>query len=208
MSDEYVQQAPHRLGLLGLHEAEQLARTRRRAGRRSRSAASSGSISSRTSAARSVVEVAQQVLLLGVGSSSSTSARRSSPSAVGDVVAAPLRQVHQRVGDVGGPHVLERGQQPARCPARLRERQSPITAAQGSTCTGPRRPSRPTQLAHGEARDQPVAAALVLHEDVDDLGVGVVVDHADAGVEHLADDEHLVGALGERAQVDLTRWPA
>jgi hypothetical protein len=43
----------------------------------------------------------------------------------------------------------------------------------------------------------------VLHERVDDGGVDVAVDHPYAGVEHLADDEDLVGALRERPQVHL-----
>jgi hypothetical protein len=60
-------------------------------------------------------------------------------------------------------------------------------------------------LAHGEPGDQPVAAAGVLHGGVDDVGVGPAVDHADPGVEHLADHQHLVGALRERAQVHLPR---
>ena len=195
------QQAPDRLGLLGLHEAEELL------------GLGAGQVGEQVGGVVGVHlledvggavggEVAQEVLLLGGRQLLEHVGQAVVAEAVGDVVAAPLREVHQRVGDVGGAHVLVRGQQLLGALPGLRERQPRDRGPGQHLHRAP--PSEPSdELAHRQARDQPVAAALVLHEDVDDLGVGVVVDHADAGVEHLADDEHLVGSLGERAEVDL-----
>ena len=146
--------------------------------------------------------MAQQLLLLGGGQLLEDVGEAGVAESVRDVVAAADGQVEQGVGDVGGAHVLERGEQLPGALTLLRERE-PRHGLPRQHLHRAAAPEAPDVLAHREAGDQPVAGAGVLHVRVGDVGLHAVVDHPDPGVEHLPDHEDLVGALGERAEVDL-----
>ena len=195
------EQPPHRRGLLGLHQREQLARPARRAGRaagRRRRRGPSPPARRRRAPASSVPRMA---IWSPGGSSSRTSASRSSSRARGDLDAAACPAGRA-------------GRWPGRRRASTRRRRSarrrPGPSA-GRRTPSPR-PSRRSACSRLRAR-RPVDGDLG-DLPVDGLGLAPSPRRRRSParrrtlhgqVEHLADDQRLGGALLEPAHVDAAR---
>ena len=119
-----------------------------------------------------------------------------------DHLAAPLgRQVVDHRGRVGRAQVGERRDQVDGALAGLAAGEAVDVAPLDDVRLRPA-PEALGRLLDGDPGEHPVAAAGLLHRDVEDHALDVAAAHLDLAVEHLADDQGLGRALREAAHVE------